>query len=206
MSREPARNKGTSESGAGSAEHLAIGHPNLMRRLGNLEVTGELLFLMIVGAFFGLMLIQSLDWRLSAAIMPRIVIGVGSFVWLIRAAILTRYLISGSGSDFSGVRWEGSSKQIMDLGFYVAEGAVRRGLIATGSIVGLMLAVWLVGWHTAVPVFMLVYLRVLGKVAWRVAVGGALFLLAIILGLYDAIFDTVWNEPFLFRMARSIFG
>ena len=49
-------------------------------------------------------------------------------------------------------------------------------------------AVWIVGWHVAVPTYVFLYLILLGKMCWWGAALGGLFFVGVIEGLYGRFF------------------
>ncbi len=178
----------------------------LVRRLTRPEVLGEMVLLLIVGIMFATMLWESQDWTTASALMPRIAIAIGAPLWFIRVIGLVRYALGTQPERYRGVRREEeSSGQIMDLGFYMGEdqrAALVRFLSITGMLLILLAGIWLVGWHISLPVWTFAYLLIFAKVkVWQAALGG-IFFLAVIIGVYGALFDTLWNDPVLFRMLR----
>ena len=178
----------------------------LVRRLTRPEVLGEMVLLLIVGVMFATMLWESQDWTTASALMPRIAIAIGAPLWFIRVIGLVRYALGTQPERYRGVRREEeSSGQIMDLGFYMGEdqrAALVRFLSITGMLLILLAGIWLVGWHISLPVWTFAYLLIFAKVkVWQAALGG-IFFLAVIIGVYGALFDTLWNDPVLFRMLR----
>lgn len=182
------------------------GSPGFLRRLTRPEVAGEMVLLAIVGVMFGTMLWESREWTTASALMPRIAIGVGAPLWFIRVFGLVRYALGTQPERYRGVRREEeSSGQIMDLGFYMGDdqrAALVRFLNITGALVVLLLGIWLFGWHITLPLWTFAYLLIFAKLKiWQAALGG-IFFLAVIIGIYGALFDTIWNDPVVFRMLR----
>ena len=176
---------------------------SLVARLARPEVVGEMALLLIVGVMFGTMLWESREWTTASALMPRIAIGVGAPLWFIRVFGLLRYALGTQPERYKGVRREEESGgQIMDLGFYMGDdqrAALRRFLSITGAMLLLLLGVWLIGWHVTLPLWTFAYLLIFAKVkVWQAALGG-IFFLAVIIGVYGALFDTLWNDPVLLR-------
>ncbi len=178
--------------------------PGFLRRLTRPEVAGEMVLLAIVGVMFGTMLWESREWTTASALMPRIAIGIGAPLWFIRVFGLIRYALGTQPERYRGVRREEeSSGQIMDLGFYMGDdqrAALFRFLSITGALVVLLLGIWLVGWHVTLPLWTFGYLLMFAKVKiWQAALGG-IFFLAVIIGVYGMLFDTLWNDPVVFRL------
>ncbi len=178
----------------------------LVRRLTRPEVLGEMVLLAIVGVMFATMLWESQDWTTASALMPRIAIAIGAPLWFIRVFGLVRYALGTQPERYRGVRREEESGgQIMDLGFYMGDdqrAALMRFLSITGALLVLLAGIWLIGWHITLPLWTVAYLLIFAKVkVWQAALGG-IFFLAVIIGVYGALFDTLWNDPVLFRMLR----
>lgn len=185
-------------------EQQPTGSPGFLRRLGRPEVVGEAVLLAIVGVMFGTMLWESREWTTASALMPRIAIGIGAPLWFIRAFGLVRYALGTQPERYAGVRREEESRgQIMDLGFYMGDdqrAALVRFLSISGALLLLLLGIWLVGWHVTLPLWTIAYLLIFAKVKiWQAALGG-IFFLAVIIGVYDRLFGTLWNDPVVLRL------
>ena len=178
--------------------------PQRVSRLRNVEALGELIMLLVVGAFFATMFIESFGWRTASWLMPRIGIGFGTPFLLIRTFVVARFFLTSQDRSHEGVRDAGErTGEIMDLGFYISEGATRRFLLAAATVIGFVLGVWIFGWHVGVPLYMFLYLFFSAKVKLWQAVLSALFMLGIIVGLYDQLIRTNWNEPLLLKLFGS---
>jgi len=165
--------------------------PRAPRRGVSLEVGGEIVLLVVVGGLFAYLFIESFTWPPGSALMPRITVAIGTPFWFWRLITLIRS------------RPKASSEQIMDLGFRT--GADPRGerirfFRICGSIVGLYLAVWLLGFHIAIPIGVAVYVYVYGQAGliWSAVLG--LMFLGLIMGVYDHFLGATWHEPPLLRM------
>ncbi len=203
MSMEENKQPGTQPETSGQSGQPS---PGFLRRLTRPEVAGEMVLLAIVGVMFGTMLWESREWTTASALMPRIAIGVGAPLWFIRVFGLVRYALGTQPERYRGVRREEeSSGQIMDLGFYMGDdqrAALVRFLNITGALVFLLLGIWLFGWHITLPLWTFAYLLIFARLKiWQAALGG-IFFLAVIIGIYGALFDTIWNDPVVFRMLR----
>ena len=156
----------------------------------SLEVAGEVVLLLAVGAFFVYMFIDSFNWPEGATLMPRIAVLVGTPFWLIRAATVLR------GTSEKRIE-EGD---IMDTGFILgddprAEG--RRFVRIFGFTALLYTAIWVLGVHIALPGMLFLYLIYYGRAGWLWSAGLALAFLALIVGFYDWGVHIVWPEPLL---------
>lgn len=153
----------------------------------------EVFFLTLVGAFFTYLLLESWEWPLGAAFLPRLVTGLG-------LVLLVFYIVSRvRQTDERGKR----TSRILDIGFTDA-GLDRQVILARmarffGSTAALFLGVWLVGFHIALPVYVFLYLFIYGRVRWWWAFAAALSFEAALVGLYDQVLHTSWNEPVLLK-------
>lgn len=161
------------------------------RRGFSMEVVGEIILLAIVGSLFVYMFIESFSWPEGASLMPRIAIGLGTPFWILRLAVLIR-----------STR-ETSSEQIMDLGFRTGEDPraerMRFARICL-YILGLYAAVWLVGFHIAIPLGVFFYVLVYGRAGWLWSTVLGLLFLALIALVYDRFLNATWHDPPLLRL------
>ena len=157
----------------------------------SVEVLGEIILLAMVGGLFLYMFVESFSWPEGSALMPRIAIGLGTPFWLLRLIALVR-----------SAR-ETASGQIMDLGFRTGAdpgGERMRFARICLYILGLYAAVWLVGFHIAIPLGVFFYVFAYGRAGWIwSAVLGLLFLALIVL-VYDRFLNATWHDPPLLRL------
>jgi hypothetical protein len=130
-----------------------------------------------------------MSWPSGAALLPR------------TAGIFGLLMLAGYA--VSSLRGKGANTgQILDVGRLqhgdTDEAAVRsRTVRAIGSLLVLVLLIWLVGFHIALPTFVAFYLWHWGQVTWwRAVLAGAIFL-GIIVGLYDNIMHVTWHTSVL---------
>ena len=161
------------------------------RRGFSVEVVGEIILLAIVGSFFLYMFIESFGWPEGSALMPRIAIVMGTPFWVARLITLVR-----------STR-ETSSEMIMDLGFRTGEdprGERLRFVRICLFIGGLYAAIWLVGFHIALPLGVFLYVKVYGRAGWIWSAALGLLFLALIVGVYDNFLNATWHDPPLLRL------
>ncbi len=160
------------------------------RRRFTLEVAGEAVLLLAVGAFFLYMFIDSFGYPEGADLMPRLAVLVGTPFWLIRAWTLLR------GTPEKRIE-EGD---IMDTGFILGDDPKTEGqrfVRIFGFTAIMYVAIWLIGVHVALPGMLFLYLVYYGKAGWLGSAGIALAFLALIVGFYDFALHIVWPEaPF----------
>lgn len=122
--------------------------------------------------------------------LPTIIIAIATPLWFARLyAVLRRRKAIEQG-------------MIMDLGFRLGEdpqGERRRAALYFGTLVALILAVWLVGFHVGLPVWVAAYLLFWTRAKWPHALAAALAFEAFIIGILDLTLDIFWFEPLFFR-------
>jgi hypothetical protein len=156
----------------------------------SLAIVGEAILLGCVGAFFLYVFIQSFGWPLGSALMPRIVVVLGVPFLIARIISLTRRTIE-------------QQERIMDTGFRIGDDPKREAqnfLRISAFIVGLYFAIWVFGFHIALPAGMFGYLFFFGKVGWVGSTIVALCFLAFIVGVYDNVLHISWHEPLIFKL------
>ena len=72
------------------------------------------------------------------------------------------------------------------------EGATRRMLVAAGWMVGFLAAIVLLGFPIAVPLFLLLYLRLQGGEGWIMSI----VITAVVWGVFYGLFDALLHLPF----------
>jgi hypothetical protein len=148
----------------------------------------------IVAGYFVYLLLTVRDLRPEAARLPTVT-AVGGLVLVV--AFIAQKIWGATHPK------QNTAGQILDTGFD-EEGLsgrliVIRTLRLAGWFMGMLAAIWLVGYHVAVPVFVFFYLLVFGETKWWLATtAGAVFFLLIYV-LFDFVLHTEWPEPALLR-------
>ncbi|HCH36126.1 MAG TPA: hypothetical protein DEU64_05650, partial [Dehalococcoidia bacterium] len=163
----------------------AIPKPSLKERL-TLTPSGAFIGLMAIA--FGYSLYSSYSWTEEAAKLPRIITTTG----LILVAIyVARHLLFPSTSK----------RRILDIGRTVTDDSTLVLLIRTfkalGTTVGLIFAIWLIGFQIALPTYVFLFLRIFGRVRWWIALLWSAFFLVLIYGFFDLIIHIAWIDPAL---------
>lgn len=170
--------------------------PSQPRRLKmQLELLGELVLLALAGGFFIYLFIQSLGWPLGSALMPWIAIAIGAPFWIYRVLVLVLQAHEGPA-------------QIMDIGFRTGTdplGERARFFRIAVFILGLYLGIWLFGFHLALPLGVLIYVRVYGQLSWLGSLFVGFAFLALLVGVYDRLLNATWHEPLAKQWLESIF-
>ena len=158
---------------------------NLKNYWLSLEVLGELLLIAVAFALFGYLFVLSFDWPEAARLLPRIAVIIGVPFGLIRLVAILR-------------RVKPTAAQVMDTSFRI-EGQDPRAI--TGRFVriwtwvlSLYLAIWLLGFHFALPVGTFIYLIRYGKAGWLWSLGLSAAIYAAIKLAYDMALDADWFD------------
>lgn len=154
----------------------------------------ESILVSIVTSYFIYLLLAVRDLRPEAARLPTLT-ALGGLV-LVAAFIAQKIWDARHPKQNTDV-------QILDTGFDEEGLSGRLVLIRTlrlaGWFGGMFAAIWFVGYHVTVPVFVFFYLRVFGKTKWwTAATAGAGFFLLIYV-LFDLVLHTEWPQPALLR-------
>jgi TctA family transporter len=169
---------------------------SIHRRALSVEIAGEIVLLLLVGGFFVYVLVLSLDWSFSAALMPYIALITGTPFLVLRIFHVMRACF-GLGAQTM------TASQIMDIGFRIGNDPVneyRRFVMIVVAIAVLYLGLWLIGFHIMLPLWTFLYMHFVGKtrLVWSVSV--SLVLIAVIVGVYDYLIGAIWNEPLLLSL------
>jgi hypothetical protein len=158
-------------------------------------VSFDVLFRLAIGAWFALMIVAGLG-------MPRTTFGspglypifVGSIGLLVWAALHVQEWLRRVARHTHGGR-------IYDIAYEFADipaSVVRRRTLQTFGMVGaMMLGVWLVSFQLAVPLFLMVSLRLLGKATWRTTVIWMVALELLIVVVFGNIAHVAWPRSLL---------
>jgi hypothetical protein len=172
----------------------AAGSPRASRfavlRTLSAEIVLETILMLLVGALFAYMLLDSVPWHPDVARLPRIASGTGLVILAIY--VVRRVRSYGKPSE---------KAQILDLGFD-EEGLDQRTIVTRTlrfilTTVGLFVGCWLIGFHSAIPLYVFAYLVKWGNVRWYWALAAAAFFEAYMLVAYDLTIQALWPVPAL---------
>ena len=167
-------------------------------RFRSAEFIGEAVLLAFTGFVFFYMLWDSLNWARGAWLLPRLTIAFGLPFWVWRVVELAR-----------PPRRSAPQGQIMDTGFLGGDDepwiVAGRWVRVIGSTAGLLVGIWVLGYHVTIPLYTFVYLVVWGKMKWQYALLPGIFLELVMYG-YTKILYAEWNRPLILDMLDSIRG
>ena len=154
----------------------------------------ESILVSLVASYFIYLLLAVRDLRPEAARLPTVT-ALGGLVLV--AAFIAQKIWDATHPK------QNTDVQILDTGFDEEGLSGRVVAIRTLRLAawfgGMLAAIWLVGYHVTVPVFVFFYLLVFGETRWWLAAtaGAVFFLLTYV--LFDRVLHTEWPEPALLR-------
>ncbi|HJY76051.1 MAG TPA: tripartite tricarboxylate transporter TctB family protein [Burkholderiales bacterium] len=143
--------------------------------------------LIMLVAGYGVVVATAWPWK--AALFP-LVIGVPLFALAAAEALWTLF-----GTD-------PANEEARDFQLSIGKDMLRRTLVAAAWIVGFFAAIVLLGFPIAVPLFVLLYLKLQGRERWGISIAITLGTWAVFYGL----FDLLLHLPFPAGWLLSWFG
>ena len=154
------------------------------------EILGELVLLALIVVLIVVFLFALPDLRLPGRWLPLVTIGIATPLWFIRLyTVLSRRKAIEQG-------------MIMDLGFRVGEdpeAEKRRALLYFGTLILLVLGVWVIGFHFGLPLWVMAYLAFWTRAKWYYVLLAGIAFESFIISILDLTLDIIWFEPLLFR-------
>jgi TctA family transporter len=184
------------ESGVGAAPVVVAKVP--FRDRLTLEFIGEIVLLALVAAFLGYMLWDSQHWRFSDRLTPLIGVAIAAVFWFIRTGTIVL-------SFFRPVVLSGRDAQIMDTGFAKGQDpkeARLRFAQIFGFTVGLVLVVWIFGFHIGATIMLGAYLIFVSglSVFWTAFI--LAIAIGILVGFYDYVLGIPWHVPLIVELFK----
>jgi tripartite tricarboxylate transporter TctB family protein len=169
------------------SEQAQPGPSEAIARRSRTERVLEAVLMLFCAVFFLFMLEESTKWSAGVALLPRIASAFGLVVRVVYA--IQRFRPHRGGG------------QIMDMGFD-EEGlersvVIERTLRFVGTTAAFFVGIWLIGFHLAVPLYMMLYLIIFGKLRWWIAALSALGFLVFMIVAYDIVIRDTWPEPLI---------
>ena len=160
------------------------------RQLPSLDV----LFRLAIGAGFGYMIVAGVAMPRTSfgnpGLYPVFVGSIGLVVWLaLHLQVLARTVEHKPGVRIYDIAYEFGG---------IPPRVVRARTFQTFAMIGaLMLGVWLLSFQLAVPLFLIVCLRILGHASWRLTLVWALILELLIVVVFGDIAHIAWPRSIL---------
>ncbi len=159
------------------------------------EILGELVLLAII-AVLAVVYVNDLTNRVEGRWLPFITVAAATPLWFIRLyTVLSRRKAIEQG-------------MIMDLGFRLGvdpRGEKRRAALYFGTIVALVIVIWLIGFHIGLPLWVIAYLLMWTRTRWYYALLAGLGFESFIIGILDLTLDIFWFEPLFFRWIGVVY-
>lgn len=155
----------------------------------------DVLFRLCIGAGFASMAVAGLGMPRSSfgspGLYPIFVGSIGLVVWV---ALHVQDAVRSLGQKTHRGRIYDIAYEFGDMSPQVIR---RRTLQAFAMLAALMLGVWLLSFQLAVPIFLLVALRLLAKARWGVALGWMVLLEVLIVIIFGDIAHVAWPRSVL---------
>ena len=155
----------------------------------------DFVFRLLIGMGFAYMIVAGLRMPSTSfgtpGLYPIFVGSVGLVIWVALHAQDT----------VRAVRNHTATGRIYDIAYEfgdLAPEVIRRRTLQTfGMLAALMLAVWLISFQLAVPLFIFIALRVLGRANWRITLAWLLVLELLIVVVFGSIAHVAWPRSVL---------
>jgi TctA family transporter len=150
------------------------------------HLRGDIVFLLVVMGVLAAAATISTEWVTRASLIIYCIAGVGILLGALQISFHLRVL-GGPSSDipaFDGVK---------------AATTMRRSLENFAWLIGLAASVFLIGFHIAMAVFALLYIRIYGG-TWRIALLLAVIAEAFVVVIFDFLLEIFWSAPALFEL------
>jgi hypothetical protein len=135
-------------------------------------------------------IIAATAWPWKAALFP-LVIGIPLFALAAAEALWTLF-----GTD-------PATEEARDFQLSIGNDTLRRTLSAVGWIFAFFVAIVLLGFPIAVPLFVFLYLRLQGREGWGISIAMTLGTWAVFYGLFDLLLHLPFPAGWLFEWFGS---
>ncbi len=161
-----------------------------------------LLFDILVVGLLGGVIISAVQWPFETSLFP-LVIGVPIFV----------LALAQVGKDALAMRRDPSQEGppvLESIPDVPTDRSVPTHLVFRraggfyGSAIGLYLLILVVGFHVAVPLFLIAFLRFYGKASWTLVLVVTSAILVLMFGVFDQLLHVPWPEPLIRSLLTPI--
>jgi hypothetical protein len=157
---------------------------------------------MFMLCLFSVMMVQASAWNYKAAIIPYIV-GTGAILFCSLA--LLNDLLKAEVHEAKAVERKSlgiaDDKMHMDIASNIAhlppKTLMLRGAIFFGWMLGFMASMATIGLIPTVPLFIVMFMRVEGREPWKLVILMALFMTALVYGVFDQLLSIPWPATLL---------
>jgi hypothetical protein len=150
------------------------------------HLRGDIVFLALVMGVLGAAAVVSTEWVTRASLIIYCLAGVGIVLGLLQISFHLRVL-GGPVSDipaFDGVK---------------AAVTMRRSLENFAWLIGLAASVFLIGFHIAMVIFAVLYIRTYGG-SWRISLCLGVVAEFFVVVIFDFLLEIFWSAPALFEL------
>ena len=151
----------------------------------------KILFSVFVTIAFGYIVYSSRGWPLWTRIFP----------WYVGIPMLALSLLQLALELYRSTQPADPKRKPMETGDLQVDWNIGTGVVFQraakffGCIVGLIAAVWLLGFFISVPLFVFLYLKFEAGEGWLLSLSLTLGILLFLVGLFDMVLNTHWLEP-----------
>ncbi len=187
-------NEGATEEAGQTPEGASrgLGAWKTMKRL---PLGTDTVFVLILLVMFSYVLVVGSGYRERSSFVPVFAGGLG-------LTLLAVHIVQEAAAFFG--RRRRSKGRVLDIAFDLSGVAERVVWLRTGvfaaNLAGLILGIYLVNFHIAVPLYLFGYLRLVSKAPWRAVVLITVIAEAIVVLFYGGVIHTIWPESILERL------
>jgi putative tricarboxylic transport membrane protein len=177
------------KAASGTQAHAAIEAP----RQGGLRFSSAALFTVVVAILLALALFQSRNFGYRAGLFPW-VIGIPTLI--LALVQLSKNLWGREKPKAALAAWEVA----VDVPPEVVRQRTVSILIWT---IGFLIAIWLLGFSYAVPVAMVLYLKIAGREKWPITIAVSFFTWAFCYGLFERVLSIPFPDGLIFTLFKG---
>jgi putative tricarboxylic transport membrane protein len=177
------------KAASGTQAHAAIEVP----RQGGLRFSSAALFTVVVAILLALALFQSRNFGYRAGLFPW-VIGIPTLI--LALVQLSKNLWGREKPKAALAAWEVA----VDVPPEVVRQRTVSILIWT---IGFLIAIWLLGFSYAVPVAMVLYLKIAGREKWPITIAVSFFTWAFCYGLFERVLSIPFPDGLIFTLFKG---
>jgi hypothetical protein len=160
-----------------------------------LKRKAEILFSLMMVLVFAVVLYQASGWRIYAKLLPWVI----GFPMLAMALVQLTLDLRKGASEPEPTSPGGMVDEIpSDL-------ARKRTLIVVGYLLGLFVAIWLLGFSISIPLFIFLYLKLESDESWWLSILLGALAWGCIIGLFEGVLDQPFPSGLLVQWLMGLF-